>query len=240
MDRPFYPEFIVHVLPQLLRFLPATLGIMAVTVAAGGALGLALARARLAKRRWIADRVAGAYVMALRCTPSIVLLFLVYYGLPALCLTFLGKDINGTARVVFVVITLTLLFAATCGELFRAAYLAVPSGQREAAVSTGLSEWQAFHRIVLPQAAATAIPAFGNALIALMKEGALAYTIGMIDMMGQGNLIVTRNYGSYALETYIALALVYWALTLLIERSFLTLETRLSRGKRSVGGGGRS
>jgi L-cystine transport system permease protein len=57
----------------------------------------------------------------------------------------------------------------------------------------------------------------------------------MIDMMGQGNLIITRNYGSYALETYLALALVYWAMTVLIERGFLTLETRLSRGKRAIG-----
>jgi L-cystine transport system permease protein len=80
-----------------------------------------------------------------------------------------------------------------------------------------------------------ALPNFGNALIALMKEGALAYTIGMIDMMGQGTLIISRNYGAYGLETYIALALIYWALTIIFERTFRGIEKYLSRGKRSLG-----
>jgi L-cystine transport system permease protein len=67
-----------------------------------------------------------------------------------------------------------------------------------------------------------------------MKEGALAYTIGMIDMMGQGTLIISRNYGAYGLEIYIALALIYWALTIIIEKGFGLLERFLSRGKNSL------
>jgi L-cystine transport system permease protein len=90
---------------------------------------------------------------------------------------------------------------------------------------------------VLPQAAVAALPNFGNSLIALMKEGALAFTIGFVDVMGQGMLIVSRNYGAYALETYVALALIYWGLTILIERSFSVVERRLSRGKKSVAPG---
>ncbi|MDR0539410.1 MAG: amino acid ABC transporter permease [Spirochaetaceae bacterium] len=234
MDRPFHFDFAVQVLPQVLRFLPVTLGMMAATAAAGSLAGFALARLRL-RKRGPAAWVAGAFIMAMRCTPSIVLLFLVYYGLPALTQALTGIDINGASRVLFVVITLTLLFAASCAELFRAAYLAVPPGQREAALSAGLSEAQSFRRIVLPQAAVAALPAFGNALIALLKEGALAYTIGMVDMMGAGNLIITRNYGSYTLETYLALALIYWVLTALIERAFLALEARLSRGGHTIG-----
>ena len=70
-----------------------------------------------------------------------------------------------------------------------------------------------------------------------MKEGALAYTVGLIDVMGAGTLIIARNYGAFALETYIALALIYWALTIVIERSFLGLEKRLGKGRRSVGSG---
>jgi len=133
-----------------------------------------------------------------------------------------------------VIITLSLLFGANMGELMRAAYLSVDKGQREAALGAGLTETQAFIRIVLPQAAAAALPNFCNALTALMKEGALAYTIGMIDMMGQGMLIIARNYGAYGLETYTALALIYWAMTVIIERSFRALEKRLARGRRSL------
>jgi len=52
--------------------------------------------------------------------------------------------------------------------------------------------------------------------------------------MGQGNLIIARNFGAYGLETLIALALIYWAVTVIIERSFNAVEKRLSRGKRSI------
>ena len=89
-------------------------------------------------------------------------------------------------------------------------------------------------RIVIPQAFVIAIPNLGNSLIALLKEGSLAYTIGLIDMMGSGNLIISRNYGAYALETYIALAIIYWGLTLLIENLFKFLEKQFSRGRRTV------
>jgi L-cystine transport system permease protein len=233
MDRPFYPEFIISVLPRLLAFLPVTLFLMLGTVIAGGVLGFILARAGMS-RRPLPRLLAKTYTMAMRCTPSVVLLFIVYYALPELALVIFGTDINRWHKGVFVVITLSLLFAANMGELMRSAYLSVDPGQREAALSAGLTEWGAFFRITLPQAAAAALPNFCNALTALMKEGALAYTIGMIDMMGQGTLIISRNYGAYGLETYIALALIYWGLTVIIERLFRAMEKQLSRGKRSI------
>jgi L-cystine transport system permease protein len=234
MDRPFYPEFILGVFPRLLRYLPVTLFLMLGTVLAGSLIGFFLARARMGSRP-VPRLIAAAYTMAMRCTPSIVLLFIIYYALPEVVQALFGIDINGIYKGIFVIITLTLLFAANMGELMRAAYQSVDKGQREAAVSHGLSEAQAFIRITGPQAITAALPNFCNALVGLMKEGALAYTIGMVDMMGQGTLIISRNFGAYGLETYIALALIYWALTILMERSFRGIEKRLSRGKRSLG-----
>jgi len=234
VDRPFYPDFIIAVLPRLLAYLPMTLLVMAITVGAGSCLGLALARARMSRSR-VARAFAGGYIMVMRSTPSVVLLFIVYYALPMLVLALTGIDINGIHRAFFVVVTLSLLFAANMGELMRGAYLSVGREQREAALSSGLSETQAFLRITAPQAAVAALPNFCNALTALMKEGALAFTIGLVDMMGQGMLIISRNYGAYGLETYVALALLYWALTIILEQGFRALERRLSRGKRSIG-----
>ena len=234
MQRPFYPEFIVSIIPRLLSYLPVTLLVMAGTVIAGSFLGLLLARCQMSRLR-LPRLIASAYTMAMRCTPSIVLLFIVYYALPVLVMALSGVDINDMQKAFFVIITLSLLFAANMGELMRAAYLSVEKEQREAALSAGLSETQAFFRITAPQAAVAALPNFCNALTSLMKEGALAYTIGLVDMMGQGMLIISRNYGAYGLETYIALALIYWAVTVILERSFRALEKKLSRGKRSLG-----
>jgi L-cystine transport system permease protein len=223
----------IKVIPRLLMFLPVTLLTMLATVLLGSALGFVLARAHI-RPALIPRKISGGYTMAMRCTPSIVLLFIVYYGLPELFEALFDVDINDWHKGVFVILTLTLLFAATMSEVMRSAYQAIDKGQREAAVSIGLSEAQAFFRIVLPQAVVVALPNFGNALINLMKEGALAYTIGFIDMMGQGTLIVSRNYGSYGLETYLAMAIIYWGLTNFIEKNFEAIEKRLSKGKRSV------
>jgi len=232
MDRPFYPEFILKIFPRLLAYLPVTLGLMAGTVIVSSCIGFVLARSRI--KGGPAGAIARVYIMGMRCTPSIVLLFLVYYALPVIVTALTGIDINRMSKAAFVIITLSLLFGANMGELMRAAYLSVNKGQREAALSAGMTETRAFIRIVLPQAAVTALPNVCNTLTALLKEGALAYSIGMIDMMGQGSLIIARNYGSYGLETWITLALIYWAITIILERGFLFLEKRLSRGRRSV------
>jgi len=233
MERPFQPLLILETVPRLIPYLRVTFGVMAGTTIAGTLLGFLLAKAKLGRSpalRLLAD----GCTWALRCTPSIVLLFIVFYGLPMLLKAAFGININFFHNAFFVVTTFSLFFAATSSEIMRSAYLSVDRGQYEAAVSAGLSGGQAFRRIVLPQAFAAALPNFGNALIALMKEGSLAYTIGLIDVMGQGILIIARNYGAWALETYIALALVYWACTIAIERAFGALERRFSRGRRGI------
>lgn len=231
--RPFEPSYIFQVIPQLLPYLSVTLSIMACVVILGSLLGFFLARARI-RRRHVLGLLADAYIGILRCTPPIVLLFIVFYGLPALLLAVTGVNINGIYKGIFVLITFTLLFAAPMAEVMRSAYLAIDPGQREAAISVGMSEPQAFMHIVLPQAAAVALPNFGNALINLMKDGTLAYTIGLIDVMGQGTLIIARNFGAYALETYLALTIIYWALTLIIEQLFGSIERHLSKGKKPI------
>ncbi len=235
MERPFNPAYILESLPRLLAYLPVTLGVALATILAGTMLGLVLAKAKLGRSR-VARWLANFYTWALRCTPSIVLLFLVYYGLPAFAKAVFSVDISLWHRAFFVILTFTLFFGATMSELMRSAYLSVDRGQREAALSHGLSEFQAFRRIVLPQAAVSALPNVATAVVALLKEGSLAYTVGLIDLMGQGTLIIARRYGAWALETYLAAALIYWILTVAIEKAAGRLELRLSRGRRSVAG----
>jgi len=231
--RPFNPSFIVKVLIDVLPFLPVTICMVLGSVFFGSLLGFILAKAKVRRHR-IPKFLADFYIAALRCTPPIVLLFLVFYGLPMLAQSIFGIDINSSSKSIFVLVAFTLLFAATMAEVMRTAYESVDKGQREAAVSIGMSEIQAFSRITLPQAVVVALPNFGNALINLLKDGSLAYTIGLIDIMGKGTLIINKNYGSYAIETYIALAILYWGITILIENSFRLLEKNLSKGKKSI------
>lgn len=230
--RPFHPLFILEVLPELFRYLPVTLGIMAGTVLFGGLLGFLLAVAKV-KRNPVTKALANIYTYVTRCVPSIVKLFVVFYGLPELLLSF-GININGFSNGFFVIVTFSILYAATISEVFRSAYLSIDKGQREAAVSIGMTEWQAFRRILLPQSIVVALPNFTNSLVNLMKEGALAYTIGLIDIVGQGNRIIGRYQGSYTLEVYLAMAILYWVLTVIIQKIFGLLEKKLSKGKKAL------
>ena len=224
--RPFDPAFILQVLPELLPYLGVTLWVGFSSIGLGSALGVFLAWARLSRIK-IFKLAAGAYTYVLRCTPSIVLLFIVFYGLPRLVEGLLDEQIDDWDRSVFAILTFSLLFGAYISEVFRAAYQAVPRGQYEAAVSIGLSPLEAVLQVVLPQAALVALPNFGNSVINLLKEGALAYTIGLIDFLGKGNLIIAQNYGAYALEIYLAGMLVYWLLNLALEQLFARLEQKL-------------
>ena len=233
MDRPFYPARILETIPVLLPYLLVTFEILLGVVIVGVGLGFLLARGMLSKHKW-KNRIAGFIINAFRCTPSIVMLFVVFYGLPTLFWALFKIDINGWSKVFYVVTALGLLFSASAAEIMRSSYLAVPAGQREAALTSGLTEAEAFRRITLPQAFVISIPNLGNSFIVLLKEGSLAFTIGLIDVMGKGNLIISLNFGAYALETYIALAIIYWTLTILLEQLFKKIEKHFSKGRKSL------
>jgi L-cystine transport system permease protein len=227
MDKYFNPVYILESFPKLLPYLKVTFLVAVLSVLFGTILGFILAIAKIRKGVF-ARKLANGYTTALRCTPSIVLLFLVYYGIPAVAKNF-GIDLNSVDKLVFIVITFSLQFAAAMCEVIRSSYEAIDKGQYEAAVSVGLSNLQAYITIVLPQAFVVAIPNIGNSLLALIKEGSLAYTIGLIDIMGKASLIIAGNFNAHALEIYIALSGIYWAISVVIEQLFLKVEKSLSK-----------
>lgn len=219
-------SYVFKFLPEILYALPLTLWILIVTIVIGSLLGALLAWGQLYGDEVIVS-ISKGYVFVLRCTPPIVLLFMVFYGLPEFLEWWLGLDVNGWSRTVFVITAMTLLYAATISEVFKSAYLAVPNGQLEAGLSIGLTEFQTFQRILLPQAFRFALPNISNAILNLLKDTALAYTIGLADIMGAGNLLIGRNLGNYSLETYTAVAVVYWTLALLLALGNQFLENAL-------------
>ncbi|WP_062105964.1 amino acid ABC transporter permease [Bacillus niameyensis] len=232
MQKYFDASYIWGAFPALIPFLKMTFLVVSLSVLFGTLLGLVLAAMKVGNNK-IAQKLANGYTTILRCTPSIVLLFLVYYGVPAIFINF-GIDLNDIDKAFFVVLTFTLQFAAIMSEVIRSSYESIDKGQFEAAVSVGLSPFQAYRRIIFPQAFVVALPNFGNGLLELLKEGSLAYTIGLIDVMGKANMIIASNYNSHALEIYIALSIIYWVLSIAIEQFFLKLEKLFSKGKQVI------
>lgn len=232
MEKYFELSYLGGAFPALLPFLKVTFMVAGFSVIFGTALGLLLAAMKIRNNK-VTKTIANGYTTILRCTPSIVLLFLVYYGIPAIGNS-IGLNLNDVDKAVFVIIAFSLQFAAIMSEVIRSAYLSIDKGQFEAGVSVGLTSFQAYRRLVFPQALVTALPNFGNGLIALLQEGALAYTIGLIDVVGKAELIIASNYQAHALEIFLALAVIYWVLSILIEQLFFRLEKHLSKGSQSL------
>ena len=224
--------YLLEQIPKLVPYLDVTFLVLILTLFFGTILGFVLTFWKLGKNL-ILRKLAYAFTTAMRCTPSIVLLFLVYYGLPALA-SILAFDLNDLSKIFFVVTAFSLSFGNVMSEIIRSSYLAVEKGQYEAAVSVGLTRFDAFRRIILPQAAVVALPNIINSILTLLKEGSLAYTIGLIDVMGKANLLIAMNYEAHALETLLALSFIYWSISITIEKANELLEQRLSKGRTFV------
>src|SRR5574344_1886787 len=128
--RPFNPEFILQSIPELLPFLEGTLFVGISSIILGSLFGMVLTQAKLSKHRasrWLAN----GYTYIMRCTPSIVLLFIVFYGLPRVFEELFDYSLEDYDRSFFAIVTFVLLFGAYVSEVFRSAYLAVPKGQME-------------------------------------------------------------------------------------------------------------
>ncbi|MDR2071937.1 MAG: amino acid ABC transporter permease [Spirochaetaceae bacterium] len=212
---------------KMLPYLPYTFLYVFCSLVFGIILGFFCAMAKLGKNR-VLKGIAGGYTTFMRCMPSITVLFLVYYMVPALMRNYLNISLDGMNALFFVILTFTLFLGASLSEMMRTSYLAVARDQFEAALSLGLTAFQAFRRIILPQAFFYSLPNLGNTVIYLLKEGALGYTIGLTDVMGKAYLMNADSYSVHALEIYISLALIYWPVALLLEQIFKKLEEKFS------------
>jgi cystine transport system permease protein len=208
-------------LPLLLKGLAYTLALALFGMGAGLALGFGLALMRLSALkalRW----PAGAYVSAVRGTPLLVQLFLIYYGLPQL-----GLELS---PLVAAGIGFSLNMAAYACEILRSAIAAVDRGQAEAAAVLGLTRAQTLVLVILPQAARTAIAPLSNSFISLVKDTSLAATIQVPEMFRQAQLITARTFEIFSL--YLASAALYWIVCSLLAAGQTRLERRAARGAR--------
>ena len=202
--------------PKILSRFPVTLLIVVVSVAGGLVLGFILAAARIFKIPVLRE-LAALYISFVRGTPILVQLFVVYYGLPLLVAP-LGVDINHWSKLFFVLVTYLLNDGAFMSEIIRSSIESVPKGQLEAAASVGLTTFQTYKRIIIPQAFKIAAPAFGTRVV--------GFTLGIIDIMGQVKAIGTRT--NRVLEGYVDAAIIFIIVSYLLERLFTWMEHRLN------------
>ncbi|QAV97280.1 sulfur-containing amino acid ABC transporter permease TcyL [Bacillus subtilis] len=230
MEKAFDMNMIGDFVPTLTAYLPVTLYILTLSLLFGFVLGLFLALPRIYIIP-IVNQLAKVYISFFRGTPIMVQLFIVFYGIPALT-GLIGIDTSKMDPFYAAVATYALSNAAAAAEIIRAGVGSVDKGQTEAAYSIGLSGSQAFRRIVLPQALVQAFPNMGNMVISSLKDTSLAFSIGVMDMSGRGQTLITSS--NHSLEVYIALSIVYYAVAVLFEWFFRVAEKRIKKNQTRI------
>lgn len=220
----------VYFFPRIIVLFPVTLEIVLVSFGSGIILGCLLAWIRI-KRIPVLSQIARVFISYIRCTPVICQMFVVYFGVPVL-LKQMGIDASQINRVVYVFIAYGLNNGAFMGETIRSAVLAVPIGQTEAGYSVGLTGWQTLVHIIAPQAIRIALPMLGTTFIYAFQATALAYMVGVVDMIG-----MTRTLGTvtgHTLEGYIICALIFAIISLVLEFVFNKINKRLDFGRSGI------
>ena len=191
------------------------------------ALVIALVRTSRGPALFPLRMLGTVYVDLFRGVPTILLVYLVGFGVPALQLTGLPTD-----PVVLGGIALSLSYSAYVAEVYKAGIRSVHRGQRDAALAVGLTEGQAMRHVILPQAVRTVIPALLNDFISLQKDTALVSVLGSIEANRAAEIYSATvfNYSSYVVA-----AVLFLILTIPLARFTDHLIAR-DRARRLAGG----
>lgn len=201
----------------LLEGLLATLKLIVCSVPFGLLLGFCLAVGWVYGGNML-SRLCRTYVIIIKGTPLLILLFILYFCLPSLgiMLSPFGASVLG----------FIMCNGAYNSEYIRGAIQSVRTGQLTAARSLGMSKTQAIVSIVLPQAAHRALPGCSNEIVYLIKYSSLAYILSFIELTGAGKMIATRSF-RFTL-VFSVIGAVYLCLVSLASLVFACVEKKVS------------
>lgn len=208
---------ISHMIP-LLKGAGLTIYLCLVSTSLGLFLGFLVGLGSTSKNK-IIKGICKTYVNIIRGIPLLVILFMIYFGIPIL---FKGTNISqGVASIG----GLTIYAGAYIGEIVRGNIQSIPKGQFEAATALGMNYFQKHVYIILPQAFRLMIPSLVGFLIALVKDSSLVSVIGYIDLTKAGKIVgnITMN----PLTTFLIVALFYFIICFGISKLAKYLETKL-------------
>lgn len=216
-------------LPRILEKLPVTLLLTLGGAVFGLFLALIFAIVKI-NRVKILYPIQSFFVSFLRGTPVLVQLMLTYYGIPLLLKAInqkfgTGFNINAIPASFFAIVAFAFNEAAYASETIRAAILSVNLGEIEAARSLGMTNQQVYRRVIIPNAAVVATPTLINSLIGLTKGTSLAFSAGVVEVFAQAQILGGADYRYF--ERFISVALVYWAVNIIIEQIGRFLERKM-------------
>jgi polar amino acid transport system permease protein len=221
------PQLLLDYGDDLIDGFLVTIELVVLSVAAGLVLGALLAVGRSSPRRLV-RWPAQFYIALFRGTPLLAQLFLIYYGAGQFASFWRAVGLWGFLREPFncAVLAFALNTTAYQAVIFRGAVQSVARGQWEAAEALGLTRRTAFLKVILPQAAITALRPFGNEIILMIKGSAVASVVTVYDLLGETRLAYSN---SFRFDVYFYAALLYLVLVEVLRRVFNLAERLLTR-----------
>ena len=211
-------EVLFEYWPIFLKGLLGTLKYAFIAVSLGSILGALVAMLSLSPHKAV-HAVAAVYVNVLRGTPLLVQMYIAYFFLPMVL-----PALNQVSKEIYVLLALILNSSAYVSEIVRGGIQSVDKGQREAALSLGLSSAQCMTRIILPQAVKNILPALANEYIAMIKETSLAGTFMLYELM-YTRTILANKFLSW--QPLFIIAGIYLICTMVLSFLVRLMERRL-------------
>lgn len=209
-------ELIINSMPALLRGTVITIQLTVLILIFGLILGLILAFGETYGNKPI-QKLTALYGKVIRSIPELVLLLLVFYGLPNL-----GFRIRPFSAAV---LGLGIRASAYMAQIFRGTFKSVSSDQITAAYSIGMGKYKTFFYVIFPQAIRSFIPPFANEYAIILKDTSLAYAIGVAELLRQGQYIIAVEYDP--LTIFLMIAAIYFILTFGVTRLLKLVEFKL-------------
>ncbi len=205
-------ELMVKSIPYILLGLPYTLGLSLLTFILGNILGILITALGMIPNK-IVKKIVRIYISFIRGVPALVILFILYFGLP-----------YQLSALTATIICFTLTSSAFISEIYRGAISGVDAGQWDAAYTLDLDFSTTMIKVVLPQAIRISIPSLGNVAMDLLKGTSLAAMITIPDIFQRAKIVGGRSFDYMSM--YILVALIYWSLCILIELIQKRIEKR--------------
>ncbi|MDO5604205.1 MAG: ABC transporter permease subunit [Paracoccus sp. (in: a-proteobacteria)] len=226
----FDPTLAVSLLPELLAGLRTTLLLLAPTFFFGLILSIPIALASRSKMTWLAQGCSW-YTAFMRGAPQLVLLYLVYNGLPRFDFIRQGPLWGFFREPMYCAILVFVLnHAAFLAEIWRGALNNVPKGLVEASNALGVRPSKTFWGIELPMAFRIGLPAYRNEVILFIKATAAVSAITVFDLLGVATQAIDRTYDPFT--PLVVAGAMYWAFVQIVQIAFGALERRLSLAPR--------
>ena len=217
---------------QILSGAFTTLEVALTSLIFGLVIGLLGATAKLGPIKGMRV-LAGAYTTIIRGIPELLIILILYFGGTVVLSTLYGDyvEVNAFTAGVF---SLSIVFGAYATEAFRAAILAIPRGQIEAAHALGLGPVLTFRLVMFPQMLRYALPGLGNLWLSLLKDTALISVVGLEDLMRKASVAAGTTHDP--LTFYAVAAALYLSFTSVSLAGLNVLELHANRGVRVLGG----